>query len=451
MSLEKCLGQKVAINLFPVVDLKEGKSLVIQPFSLSCPVKEPEKGVLPNGGKGQTPTTADPKDQTGNGSLAGQSSESPVFWNFYDASKRSVLGGMPLNEWARKRLEEDEESYHMRRDQEVQLTQRMISSLREDFPPNEYFHSKFIKNNFIFIPGETVGHFRNNNPNSDQNPDSYGSIEDKEDWQLLRKKSFCMDDFLPIDPSALPSPESSFPYADFAFSKAKTQEKFNDETSREFLNLFPPLLTKFFARSVGTYRRLFNVHPVELFRTLGRAILVKDLSSVEHTEALHISLFPSTMGLPPRTKDHINIYNNLSTTPKRLLDHAHRAHLRNLKNPTEDTKSELAVSSQYLQVFEDMNIALNLMHFIKSMIENGNCLVFLGASQDLYHVASVKGTTDQVKEMYMVLENHLFHPEIIFHFQFSRFKYAYFVFLHSSLTQETNDLRRRCLDFPSET
>lgn len=485
LGLERVLGQKLAINLFPIVDFAQGKILVIKPFS----VYEVE----------------DNKPEFATDLFANPDLEESV-WNFYDSSRRpsmqllSDIGKLEPVRGANPDIQlSGSEIYQFKKNQEEQLVRQMVGKLRENYPPKDFFRTKFVKQNFILIPGIS------------RKPKGLVLSQLPDDLQILRKMSSFMDDFVPISPdttsalASMRSDGSEFVIKDlelesisrnsldrrfnlneagttsamgggssgdltqkliaqlkFAFNDPLITEKLNDNSVHHFLNILPVLFTKFCAKHVGTYNRLFKCHPVELFKLVSRAILVKDLSSLVNTNPKEINLFPDFATMSERLQQIVEEYTQKSQNPRLLLDEYFRLrdeYNKLLKSPSDEQpvvirRAELAERLDIIRpfkiVFEDMNISLNLVHFMKTQLENGNCLIMLGSPKQLHYVRAVKGTNRQVEDMYIILENYE-KKEFVFSFDLHKYHYVYFVYLHSSLTLDKNKIYEMGMEFFSET
>ena len=482
LGMERTLGQKFSINLFPLVDFNEGKILVIKPFSVY--------EVDDNG-----------PEIKANISTNKEMEESA--WNFYDSSRRpsmQIPGGIPEN------IQGDPsfgfETYEFRKNQEDALIRQMVGKLRENYPPKEFFYCQFVKKNFFLIPGKS------RRPSPNEKP----LFEMNDDLEILKKMASFMDDFVPIDDSKKDgssdkdsegseyaisqvnprkledmSPHQSPRYQEppkmwegnqdnkelmkeendfmeninFAFSDSIIKEKLNNNLKYQFINVFPTIFTKFCAKQIGTYNQLFKCNPVELFRVFSRAILVKDLTSLVNTNPKDIQLFPDFMNLPEETKKLIEEYTRKSKNPRLLLDEYFllRDQYNSLmKDSSGDQKviiqraeirSKLEIIKPFKAVLEDMNLCLNLVHFMKTQIENGNCLVVLGSPKQLHYIRAIKGTNRQVEDMYIILENYE-KKEFVFSFDLHKYHYAFFIYLHSSMTLEENMMFQLGTNFYTE-
>lgn len=406
MALESSLGEKLAKNLFPIVDFNEGKIMTINPFSLYLP-EDFDKS----------------KDNY------------ESCWNFYDSSSRNIQN----EENEDYKIDSLNENYLFRKNQEKELTKQMIGKLKENFPPQTFFQTNFVKKNFIFLPG------------SQKKTECEDLLLIESDYNIIIKKSFYLDDFvvlknqfmnfnLNLNKSDLEKEKKTISENNslFSFENPFFIEKINDSNFKTFFNIFPLYFQKLFAKKLGNYNRLWNSHPVEIFKEVSRAILIKDLSQLNSTSIQELSFFSEKEINDTKYKDHIKKYTSLLNNPRFFLDQYFllKEKLKINKND-EFLLNEIVVVDKLKEALEDMNIGSNLIHFMKTQLENKNCLIILGSPEEIYYVKEIKGSIKQIEDIYIIIENSS-KKEFIFSFDLPKYHYAYFVFLHSSLTLEDN-------------
>ena len=169
-----------------------------------------------------------------------------------------------------------------------------------------------------------------------------------------------------------------------------------------------------------------------------------------NTSVTNLSFFNEEQLKDKRYKDHIEKYSALLNNPRFFLDQ-YFCLKEKLKKDSENEflLNEIVVVDKLKEALEDMNICSNLVHFMKTQLENRNCLIILGTPDDIHYIKEIKGTAKELEDIYLVIEN-VEKKEFIFSFDLPKYHYAYFVFLHSSLTIDDNPIYSERFNYSTE-